>query len=68
MIENGFYYDFFRNEPFSTDDFSAIETKMREIITKNHPFTKEVWARDRTHRVFERGCKVELVDAIPEET
>ena len=35
VVENGFYYDFFRNEPFSTEDFSAIEAKMREIIAKN---------------------------------
>ena len=37
VIENGFYYDFFRNEPFSTDDFAAIEAKMREIIAKQPP-------------------------------
>src|SRR6476659_9751218 len=52
VIENGFYYDFFRNEPFSTDDFAAIEAKMREIIARNRPFTKEVWARDRAREVF----------------
>ncbi len=69
VIENGFYYDFFRNEPFSTDDFAAIEAKMREIIAKNRPFTKEVWERDRARDVFrDKGemFKVELVDAIPE--
>ncbi len=68
VIENGFYYDFFRNEPFSTDDFAAIEAKMREIIAANRPFTKEVWARDRARDVFrDKGemFKVELVDAIP---
>ena len=68
VIENGFYYDFFRNEPFSTDDFAAIEAKMREIIARNAPFTKEVWDRDRARDVFEQKgemFKVELVDAIP---
>ena len=37
VIENGFYYDFFRNEPFSTDDFAAIEAKMREIVAQEPP-------------------------------
>src|ERR1700722_5881671 len=41
VIENGFYYDFFRNEPFTPEDFSAIEKKMREIIARDKPFTKE---------------------------
>ena len=69
IIENGFYYDFFRNEPFSTDDFAAIEAKMHEIIGHNRPFTKSVWSRDKAKDVFgEMGerFKVELVDAIPE--
>ncbi len=69
VIENGFYYDFFRNEPFSTEDFAAIEAKMREIVAKNRPFTKEVWDRDKARAVFrDKGemFKVELVDAIPE--
>ena len=46
VIENGFYYDFARNEPFTPDDFPVIEKKMREIIARNRPFTKEVWPRD----------------------
>ena len=45
VIENGFYYDFARNEPFTPDDFPVIEKKMREIIARNKPFTKEVWDR-----------------------
>jgi threonyl-tRNA synthetase len=68
VIENGFYYDFFRNQPFTPDDFPAIEAKMREIISRNRPFTKEVWDREEAKRVFaEKGetFKVELVDAIP---
>ncbi|MEM1200816.1 MAG: threonine--tRNA ligase, partial [Pseudomonadota bacterium] len=69
VIENGFYYDFARNEPFSPEDFDAIEKKMREIIQRNAPFTKEMWSRERAKEVFsEKGeaFKVELVDAIPE--
>ena len=68
VIENGFYYDFFRNEPFTPEDFEAIEKKMREIIARDKPFTKEVWSRDDAKRVFkDKGemFKVELVDAIP---
>jgi threonyl-tRNA synthetase len=70
VIENGFYYDFFRNQPFTLDDLPAIEAKMREIIQRNAPFTKEVWSRDRARDVFrDKGetFKVELVDAIPED-
>src|ERR1700709_1292441 len=69
VIENGFYYDFFRNEPFTPEDFAAIEAKMHEIIARDAPFTKEVWARETTRAFFEKrgeAFKVELVDAIPE--
>ena len=68
VIDNGFYYDFARNEPFTPDDFPAIEKKMREIIQRNRPFTKEVWDRARARKVFRdkgEGYKVELIDAIP---
>src|SRR6201989_2163968 len=70
VIENGFYYDFFRNEPFTPEDFSAIEKKMREIIARDKPFTREIWTRDEAKNVFrDKGelFKVELVDAIPED-
>jgi len=69
VIENGFYYDFARNEPFTPEDFPAIEAKMREIIARDKPFTKDVWSRDKARQVFrDKGetYKVELVDAIPE--
>jgi threonyl-tRNA synthetase len=59
VIENGFYYDFFRNEPFTPEDFAAIEKKMREIIARDRPFSKQVF-RDKGE-----NFKVELVDAIP---
>jgi threonyl-tRNA synthetase len=68
VIENGFYYDFFRNEPFTPEDFPAIEKKMREIIARDKPFTKEIWSREQTKQVFRDNgemFKVELVDAIP---
>jgi threonyl-tRNA synthetase len=68
VIDNGFYYDFFRNEPFTPEDFAAIEKKMREIIAKDKPFTKDVWDREKTKQVFRdkgENFKVELVDAIP---
>ncbi|MGI6853013.1 threonine--tRNA ligase [Mesorhizobium sp. 1B3] len=70
VIENGFYYDFARNEPFTPEDFPVIEKKMREIIARNRPFTKEVWSRDRAKQVFRdkgEAYKVELIDAIPED-
>ena len=69
VIDNGFFYDFHRNQPFTTDDLPAIEAKMREIVKRNAPFTKEVWPRERARQVFrDKGemFKVELVDAIPE--
>jgi threonyl-tRNA synthetase len=52
VIENGFYYDFFRNEPFTPEDFAAIEKKMREIIARDKPFTKEGLDREKTKQVF----------------
>ena len=68
VIENGFYYDFHRNAPFTPEDFAAIEKKMREIIARDAPFTKEVWSRDAAIAFFEKkgeAFKVELVGTIP---
>ncbi|MDE2384662.1 MAG: threonine--tRNA ligase [Alphaproteobacteria bacterium] len=68
VIENGFYYDFFRNEPFTPADFPAIEKKMREIIARDKPFTKSTKTREQAKDFFRaKGemFKVELVDAIP---
>ena len=70
VIENGFYYDFARNEPFTLDDLPVIEKKMREIVDRNKRFSKEVWSRDKAKKVFaDKGesYKVELIDAIPED-
>jgi threonyl-tRNA synthetase len=69
VIENGFFYDFYRpDQPFTLEDLPMIEGKMREIIGRDAPFTKEVWDRDKAKQVFrDKGekFKVELVDAIP---
>ncbi len=68
VIENGFYYDFFRNEPFSQADFAPIEKKMREIIQRDKPFTKSVKSREDAKKFFRdkgENFKVELVDSIP---
>jgi len=70
VIDNGFYYDFHRAEPFTPEEFGAIEKKMREIIGRDAPFTKEEWTRDQAKSFFEtRGeaFKIELIDAIPED-
>ncbi len=68
VIENGFYYDFFRNQPFTTEDFAPIEKKMREIIQRDRPFTKSVKSREEAKEFFRakgEAFKVELVDSIP---
>ena len=68
VIENGFYYDFFRNQPFTLEDLPVIEKKMKEIVARDKPFTKEVWSRERAKKTFRdmgENFKVELVDAIP---
>ncbi len=67
-IENGFYYDFARNEPFTPEDFPAIEAKMREIIAADASFTREVWDRTEAMAFFEaRGerFKAELIRDLP---
>ena len=68
VIENGFFYDFFKAEPFVPDDLAKIEKKMHEIIAKNAPFTKAFWSREKAKQVFKdkgEAFKIELVDAIP---
>jgi threonyl-tRNA synthetase len=68
-IENGFYYDFARNDAFTPEDFPAIEAKMREIIAANATFAREVWPREEAIAFFEaRGevFKAELIRDLPE--
>jgi threonyl-tRNA synthetase len=68
-IENGFYYDFARNEPFSTEDFEAIEKEMRKIVERASPFEREVWDREEALKYFrDKGemYKAELIEDLPE--
>jgi threonyl-tRNA synthetase len=69
VIENGFYYDFYREESFTPADLAKIEDRMCAIIAADKPFTKEVWSRAKAQDHFAakgEGFKVELVDAIPQ--
>ncbi len=68
-IENGFYYDFARNEPFTPEDFPAIEQRMRDIVARDAPFEREVIDRDEAIRFFrDKGerYKAELIEDLPE--
>ncbi|HEY8066453.1 MAG TPA: threonine--tRNA ligase [Methylosinus sp.] len=68
VIENGFYYDFYRSEPFTPDDLPAIEKKMREIVGRDAAITKEVWSRDQAKTYFTakgEAFKRELIESIP---
>lgn len=68
-IENGFYYDFARNEPFSTEDFDAIEKEMRKIVERGEKFVREVWDRDEAIAYFkDKGemYKAELIQDLPD--
>ena len=67
-IEDGFYYDFFREEPFSTDDFAAIEKKMAEIVDRDEKLVRQVWDRDEAISLFEskgEKFKAELIRDLP---
>jgi len=68
VIENGWYYDFDRAEPFTPEDLGAIEKKMKEIINLRDPVRTEIWDRERAIRHYrdnDEPFKVELIDAIP---
>ncbi len=68
-IENGFYYDFARNEPFTPDDFAAIEAKMRDIVARNASFERIVTSRHEAMALFEakgEKYKVELIRDLPQ--
>jgi threonyl-tRNA synthetase len=69
VIENGWYYDFDRDEPFTEDDFVAIERRMREIIAARDPVRTEVWSREEAIHFYgntNEPYKIELIEAIPE--
>ena len=68
VIENGFYYDFYREESFKPEDFVKIEKKMHELISKNTKFEKKVVSRDEAIKIFQEKkeeYKVELIKDIP---
>ena len=68
VIENGFYYDFARDEPFSDSDLEKIEKKMNEIIDKDPKTTREVWDRDKAIQHFKKigeNYKAEIIESIP---
>jgi threonyl-tRNA synthetase len=67
-IEDGFYYDFARDEPFSLDDFAAIEARMRQIVDRDEPITREVWDRGEAIAHFAgigEAYKADIIEGIP---
>jgi len=68
-IENGFYYDFAYERPFTTEDFKIIEKKMIQIIDNNFKFSREVWSKNKAIKFFEskgEKYKAELIKDLPE--
>ncbi len=68
-IENGFYYDFSRKEPFTTEDFEKIEAKMHEIVKRDEKVTRKVMPRDEAIRFFKdmgEHYKAEIIEDLPE--
>ncbi len=68
-IENGFYYDFSRAEPFTPEDLETIEARMREIVARNEEIRREVWDRDEAVAYFQsigESYKAEIIAGIPE--
>jgi len=68
VIENGFYYDFSRKKPFTDEDLVKIEEKMREIIDRDEPTTREVWDREQAIEHFKKKgelYKAEIIKSIP---
>ena len=68
-IENGFYYDFAREVPFSSDDFSDIEKRMEEIVDRDLPIEREIWDRNKAIEYFKskgESYKAELIQDLPQ--
>jgi threonyl-tRNA synthetase len=69
VIENGFYYDFARKEPFTEDDLKKIEDKMKEIVDRDVVTKREVWSREKAIEHFKKKgeiYKAELIESIPQ--
>ena len=69
-IENGYYYDFARDEPFSTDDFEKIEKRMAKIVDQDLKIISEVWERDKAIEYFQsigEKYKAEIISDLPED-
>lgn len=67
-IENGYYYDFARDKPFTTDDLAVIESKMHELAKKNEKVTRELWDREKAVEFFKsigEHYKAEIIASIP---
>jgi threonyl-tRNA synthetase len=70
VIEDGFFYDFARKEPFSTDDFARIEAKMAEIVDADYPIEREEWDRERAISYFlglGETYKAEIIEDLPKD-
>ena len=70
VIENGFYYDFARKEPFTEEDLKKIEEKMKEIVDRDEKTKREVWDRDKAVKHFKKKgeiYKAELIESIPKD-
>ncbi len=69
VIEDGFYYDFARKEPFTSEDLEKIENKMREIVDRDEKTYREVWKRNDAIEHFKKKgeiYKAEIIESIPE--
>jgi len=69
VIEDGFYYDFARKEPFTTEDLEKIENKMKEIVDRDEKTYREVWKRNDAIEHFKKKgeiYKAEIIESIPE--
>jgi threonyl-tRNA synthetase len=70
VIENGFYYDFSYERPFTPEDLTAIEDKMRQLVAEDHPITRSILSRDEAVQFFSdlgECYKAEIISSIPED-
>lgn len=70
VIKDGFYYDFSRDTPFTTEELEIIEARMHEIVARDEPIRREVWDRDEAIRYFQsigEAYKAEIIEGLPED-